>query len=626
MSEELFRRGRVAAALVAGPAVTVGLMGIGAPAFAQEGTGPENPSTVDESVEGADSSSADSDSGGQGGEAPHDEGADSGEGAEDVPSVDDAANEGDGDTDAEELEDEGDVDEPQDDYEDEAGPATVTIENSEVEPGGTLVVTGEHYNPGENVEFRIGGVFQSSTTADDDGRISAEVVVPVDAEPGGGVLEAVREGGSAASGGFAIVAAEEDEGGEDENGEEDGSDEDEGSGDEDEGADEGNGNGDGGNGSGDVDERSDHLTLDAAEVYPGDEITVVGEDFNAEENVTFSLNPELGTVPADANGVVTAVLTIPEDVQPGTHELTADGETSGHSATATLTVLDPEDGEDGPEEEVDAPDIDPDLSIDAEKITLEDFIGDPEEGAGVNHIVEGLAPGQPIEWLVTGPEGVNENIGAAVASEEGLVDFRIHGFETPEPAIYLGEYTTLVAVQGEGGEIIELEAAFTVVDGTEDEDQNGTPGDDETAPPEDDGSGTPPSDGHDEQVPPEGDGDAETPSKGEGHDEQVPAHDEAESGTPSKGEYQQAPSHDDGGSLTKDDGAHHDADHYADHRDGEAAADSTADEGSPSAHDGDELANTGSNLTAGILSGLLVALGAGLAFFGYRHRIGRHSA
>ncbi|HIX00296.1 MAG TPA: LPXTG cell wall anchor domain-containing protein, partial [Candidatus Nesterenkonia stercoripullorum] len=178
----------------------------------------------------------------------------------------------------------------------------------------------------------------------------------------------------------------------------------------------------------------------------------------------------------------------------------------------------------------------------------------------------------------------------------------------PEPAIYLGEYTTLVAVQGEGGEIIELEAAFTVVDGTEDEDQNGTPGDGETAPPEDDGSSAPPSDGHDEQVPPEGDGDAETPSKGEGHDEQVPAHDEAESGTPSKGEYQQAPSHDDGGSLTKDDGAHHDAEHYADH------------------HDGDELANTGSNLTAGILSGLLVALGAGLAFFGYRHRIGRHSA
>lgn len=52
-------------------------------------------------------------------------------------------------------------------------------------------------------------------------------------------------------------------------------------------------------------------------------------------------------------------------------------------------------------------------------------------------------------------------------------------------------------MEGEDGEIIELEDAFTVVDGTEDEDQNGAPGDDETAPPEDDGSGAPPSDGHD---------------------------------------------------------------------------------------------------------------------------------
>lgn len=539
MSDEFFRRGRVAAALVAGPAVTVGLMGVAAPAFAQEGTGAEDQSAVDENFEDADSSSADSGSeGGSEGEAadsPEAERAEAGQDAEEAdqaPSADDAANEGTSETDAEELEIEEDADEPQDEDED-----------------------GEDDNGDEG---------------EDDG------------------------------------ASEDDGNGDDDAGDDDaGEDDDE--------------NGD----------RSDQLTLDTAAAYPGDEITVVGEDFDAEENVAFSLNPELGTAPADANGVVTAVLTIPEDVPPGDYALTAVGETSGHTAAAGLTILDPED-------DAEVPEIDPDLSIDTEQITLEDFIGDPEQGAGVNHVVDGLAPGQPIEWLVTGPEGVNENIGAATASDEGVVDFRIHGFETPEPAIYLGEYTTVVAVEGEDGEVIELEATFTVVDGTEDDDQNGTPGDDEAAPPEDDGSETPPSDGNDEQVPPEGDGDAETPSKGEGHDEQVPAHDEGDAGTPAKGEgeEQHAPSHDDGGTLTKDEGAHHEGDqypdhygdHYADHQDEEPAADSAEHEGSPSAREGDELANTGSNLTAGILSGLLVALGAGLAFFGYRHRIGRHSA
>lgn len=83
------------------------------------------------------------------------------------------------------------------------------------------------------------------------------------------------------------------------------------------------------------------LTLDTDEVAPGGEITVVGEGFESEEDVEFELNPDLGSFPADEDGVVTAVLTIPEDTEPGEYTLTATGETGGLSGSASITVVEP---------------------------------------------------------------------------------------------------------------------------------------------------------------------------------------------------------------------------------------------------------------------------------------------
>ncbi|WP_300344150.1 hypothetical protein [Nesterenkonia sp.] len=88
-------------------------------------------------------------------------------------------------------------------------------------------------------------------------------------------------------------------------------------------------------------EQAAELTLDADEVAPGDELTVVGEGFEAGEDVTFEVNPELGTFAADENGTVTAVVTIPEDLDPGEYTLTATGESSGISGSVTLTVVEP---------------------------------------------------------------------------------------------------------------------------------------------------------------------------------------------------------------------------------------------------------------------------------------------
>lgn len=53
------------------------------------------------------------------------------------------------------------------------------------------------------------------------------------------------------------------------------------------------------------------------------------------------MNPELGTFTTDEEGVLTAVVTIPEDTEPGEYTLTAVGLDSGITGQGTLTVTEP---------------------------------------------------------------------------------------------------------------------------------------------------------------------------------------------------------------------------------------------------------------------------------------------
>lgn len=74
------------------------------------------------------------------------------------------------------------------------------------------------------------------------------------------------------------------------------------------------------------------LTLSATQVRAGETITVTGEGFTPEEQVQVWIHSEprfLDVVTADADGVATATVTIPLDIEPGEHHLEMRGITSG---------------------------------------------------------------------------------------------------------------------------------------------------------------------------------------------------------------------------------------------------------------------------------------------------------
>ena len=72
----------------------------------------------------------------------------------------------------------------------------------------------------------------------------------------------------------------------------------------------------------------------------GDTITVTGEDFEPNVEITFTLHStpkEIGRVAADAEGKVTLTFQIPSDIEEGDHQLTADN--GIHSAQTGFKVL-----------------------------------------------------------------------------------------------------------------------------------------------------------------------------------------------------------------------------------------------------------------------------------------------
>lgn len=210
-------------------------------------------------------------------------------------------------------------------------------------------------------------------------------------------------------------------------------------------------NGDDGEGTPDI---NPEVSLDVNEVYPGDTLNVSGSGFTPEGDVTLSWNPTVEDT-ADANGELTAELEIPEDTDPGEKTLTVVDESSGEEDTALFTVNDPADQE-----------TDPAMTIDPEEIAVEEFVGDPEDGAGVDHTVEGLEAGTDISYVVTGPEGINDFESTGVVDEEGVAEFVIYAPEISDPSPYLGDYTTVVTYETADGDTEQLSGDFSVVSGS----------------------------------------------------------------------------------------------------------------------------------------------------------------
>ena len=93
--------------------------------------------------------------------------------------------------------------------------------------------------------------------------------------------------------------------------------------------------------------------------------------------------------------------------------------------------------------------FDPALTVDPGISTLQQFVGDPNDGAGVTHVVEGLTPDTEISYTVAGPTNVKALTQTATADDNGQVEFTVHGVESAPHVAYVGDYTTFVTIDGD---------------------------------------------------------------------------------------------------------------------------------------------------------------------------------
>src|SRR5699024_801338 len=117
---------------------------------------------------------------------------------------------------------------------------------------------------------------------------------------------------------------------------------------------------------------------------------------------------------AESDDTLAAERPIADDAATGVQEISATADTTALFTTRKYTVWD---GDDQITE--------PALIIEPEEITLDDFVGEPDDGAGVAHTVEGIEAGTEISYVVSGPEGVNDFEQTADVDDDGLVEFII---------------------------------------------------------------------------------------------------------------------------------------------------------------------------------------------------------
>lgn len=81
----------------------------------------------------------------------------------------------------------------------------------------------------------------------------------------------------------------------------------------------------------------DFIAVSDTTVAPGQPITISGCCFVGDVTIDILSTPRrLGTATADANGVFTATVTIPTDIAPGEHTITATGQNADGSGTLVL--------------------------------------------------------------------------------------------------------------------------------------------------------------------------------------------------------------------------------------------------------------------------------------------------
>ena len=302
-------------------------------------------------------------------------------------------------------------------------------DNGEIPQGGVLHVTGHNATPNSTVtiDFGIEGLETAEVETGENGDFATENVIPEDAESGVKTVT-VTDGETGESGTAEYTVAD----------------------------------------AGDETPEGPQIELDSNEVYQGGSLDADIWNLTADGEVEVSWNPT-ETFTADENGELSAELPIADDADTGVQTLTVTDLTTEETASVEYTVLSSDDQV-----------VDPALTIDPERIDLDDFVGDPEDGAGSNHIVEGMEPGTEISYVVSGPEYVNDYESTADVDEDGVASFVIHGYDVADPAVYLGEYNTVVTYVDDAGETQTLSGSFTVVDGDDDDSTaGGSDGDDD---------------------------------------------------------------------------------------------------------------------------------------------------
>ena len=135
-------------------------------------------------------------------------------------------------------------------------------------------------------------------------------------------------------------------------------------------------------------EYSPEITLGAAQAEPGDDVTVTGTGFAADEAVEVRFaDTDAVSVTADADGALSAEVTVPDGTVDGDYAITAIGEVSNVEARANIRVEAPVEG---------AVDTTTTLRSDASDPVAGDLVTltatvDPDVAAGQVEIVEGDA-------------------------------------------------------------------------------------------------------------------------------------------------------------------------------------------------------------------------------------------
>lgn len=323
--------------------------------------------------------------------------------------------------------------------EDPSEAAQISLDVYEGPPGSSVNVTGANFDAAEEIVLLLqdvsgdgDAVELATVTADDDGEIDETVTIPEGTADGDYNIVAVDAAGGELAESFTVKSDNDDDDG--------------------------------------AEEHAPQIELTSTEVYQGESLDARFSNLTPDGEFTVEWNPT-ETMTADSDGSLNTELAIADDAETGVQEITVTDLTTGVSNTREYTVLETADQV-----------TEPALMIDPEEITLDDFVGEPDEGAGVAHTVEGIEAGTEISYVVSGPEGVNDFEQTADVDDEGLVEFVIAGYDVSDPSVYLGDYTTVVTYEDENGANEELSGNFSVVteDGETPGDDN-TPGDSDTA-------------------------------------------------------------------------------------------------------------------------------------------------